>query len=139
MEPPPQKDMSFGMTDEYVVQKLGEVMPHRMTTSPFTSSFAVGAIPTPTFPPETFNAPATVLSCETMSFHAAEDSVVPAFGNAHQAAAAKAETAQTDAKARANQRPRLNPSMRGFLFVSIFGWRKTPNFKKCARFSCAQF
>lgn len=120
IEPPPGKDMSFGITDEYEVQKFGEVMPHRITTSPFTSSFAVGAIHTPTFPPETFKAHATVFSCETMSFHAADDSVVPALGSAPHAADANAETAQTEASAKANQRPCLNPSATEFLFVAIF-------------------
>lgn len=64
---------------------------------PFTSSFAVGAqdTPMPTFPPVTANAPASVLSWDTMSFQAAEESVVPALGNAPHAAAAKETPHQT--------------------------------------------
>lgn len=120
-DPPPQKDMSFGMRETYVVQKFGEVIPHRMTTSPFTSSFAVGAIPTPTFPDETFIAFASALTCPTRSFQAVEVSPEPVFtvGRAPHAADAKTETAQTEAKANANQNPCFIPTNTGLVSVFI--------------------
>ena len=63
-------------------------VPSAIFTLPATSSFAAGeATPIPTFPDETEIAPARPFTCETMSFHAVEESVVQAFGKAHQAAA----------------------------------------------------
>ena len=118
-DPPPQKDMSFGMFDPYGTPTRSELVVRfpRTTTSPFTSSFAVGAIPTPTFPDETFIAFASALTCPTRSFQAVEVSPEPVFtvGRAPHAADAKTETVQTEAKANANQNPCFIPTNTGLV------------------------
>lgn len=90
---------SSGRANNRSLTDVAEVQTYMFVarTLPFTSSFAVGApeIPIPTFPPFTVIAPAMAFTCDTMSFHAAEESVVPAFGNAPHAAAAKLTPHQT--------------------------------------------
>lgn len=117
-------DMSFGMFDPYGTPARSELVVRfpRTTVSPFTSSFAVGAIPTPTFPEETFIAFASALTCPTRSFQAVEVSPEPVFtvGRAPHAADAKTETAQTDAKANANQNPCFIPTNTGFVSDFIY-------------------
>lgn len=90
---------SSGLANKRSLKAVAEDQTYTLDerTFPFTSSFAVGAQdnPIPTSPPLTVMVPASALSCDTMSFHAAEESVVPAFGSAPHAAAAKETPHQT--------------------------------------------
>lgn len=92
---------SSGLANKRSLKAVAEDQTYTLDerTFPFTSSFAVGAQdnPMPTSPPLTVMVPASALSCDTMSFHAAEESVVPAFGSAPHAAAAKETPHQTKA------------------------------------------
>lgn len=129
--------MSFGMFDPYGTPTRSELVVRfpRTTVSPFTSSFAVGVIPTPTFPEETFIAFASVLTCPTRSFQAVEVSPEPVFtvGKAPHAAVAKTETAHTDAKANANQNPCFIPTNTGlvsdFIYVPVSATKSAHGFR----------
>lgn len=92
---------SSGLANKRSLNAVAEVQTYTLEerTLPFTSSFAVGAQdnPIPTSPPLTVTVPAMAFTCDTMSFQAADESVVPAFGKAPQVAEAKEIPHQTKA------------------------------------------
>lgn len=71
--------------------------------------------------PDTPTAPAMAFTCDTMSFHAAEESVVPAFGSAPHAAAAKLTPHQTRTSDTQIPSPIWIP-FRRFLLNSFIFW-----------------
>lgn len=130
--------MSFGMLEPYGTPFISETVVrfHRMRTSPFTSSFAVGAVHTPRFPEATLSAQAIAFTCPTRSFHAVDVSGAPpvAVGSDHQAAAANAVTAKVAMLANENQNPCFMPRTIGFSFLTICSM--FPRIKS-ARLACA--
>lgn len=76
--------------------------------------------PTLTLFQVTLIAPASTLSCETISFHAVEESVVPAFGRAPHADAAKEIPHQTSVSDAHIPRPICPPFRRFFQNSCMF-------------------